>query len=136
FGGGEHDDEDGEQLAVVTPAAVAREGHIVDVGRVEDELDAHEDADGVPACDDAEETEREEDRGEDHEVRERDLAHPFTSLRDTTIAPMSAASRTTEATSKGNTQVPRKASPMPAVVGSGGPGCPATQRPARATRIL
>src|SRR5207247_8266510 len=110
------------QLAVVAARPIPGEGHVVDVGGVEDQLDPHEDADGVAPGDDAEETEREEDGRQDHEVDERRPAHPFTSLRDTTIAPMSAASSTTEATSKGNTYVPRKASPMPAVVGNGGPG--------------
>src|SRR5439155_1507949 len=79
------------------------EGDVVDVGGVEDQLDHHEDADRVAARDDAEETEREEDGRQDHEVDERRPAHPFTSLRDTTIAPMRAASSTTEATSKGST---------------------------------
>jgi len=36
----EHDDEDREHLAVDRGAAVAREGDVVDVGGVQDQLDA------------------------------------------------------------------------------------------------
>ena len=86
LGGGEHDDEDGEHLPVVAAAAVAREGHVVDVGRVQDELDAHQDADRVAPREHAEEAEQR--RGcalSDHEVaeRRRSLHQPLTSLRDT-----------------------------------------------------
>src|SRR5207245_11726862 len=99
----EHDTQHREDRAVVTAPPVVRERHVVDVGGVEDQLDPHEDADRVAARDNAEEPEREEDGREHHEVGEREPAHPFTSLRDTTIAPMRAASSTTEATSKGST---------------------------------
>src|SRR6185503_19579749 len=134
LGGGEHDHEDGEDLAVVAPVSVAREGDVVDVGRIEDELDAHEDADRVPPREDAVEAEREEDRAEPHEVMQAEVAHQaFTSFRDTTMAPTSAARRTIEATSKGRTKSVRNACPMPYVVGAAGPGSFTTHTAFRAT---
>src|SRR6185295_16473391 len=105
LGGGEHDDEDREDLSVVPPAAVTGEGHVVHVGGVQDELDAHQDPDRVPARHDGEQAEGEEDARERDEMAEGQIGHAYalTSLRDTTTAPMSAASSTIEAISKGST---------------------------------
>src|SRR5207245_4503268 len=81
LGGGEHDDEDGEHLPVVARVRVAGEGDVVDVGRVEYQLDPHQDADRVAARDDGEQPEGEEDAPEHDEVVERERAHgPMPSL--------------------------------------------------------
>src|SRR5439155_3554261 len=117
LGGGEHDDEDGEHLPVVARVRVAGEGDVVDVGRVEHQLDAHQDADRVTPRDDGEEPEGEEDAPEHDEVAERERAHggpyAFTSLRETTMAPTRAASRTSEAISNGSAYWRRNAFPIP-----------------------
>ena len=94
-------------------AAVAREGDVVDVGRVQDELDAHQDAEGVAAREHAEEAEAEDDGAEHDEVLHPELRHPFSSFRDTMTAPISATSSTSEAISKGRMKSVRKALPMP-----------------------
>src|SRR5262245_425069 len=113
-GSGEHDDEDGEDLAIVPAAAVARECDVVDVGRVHDELDAHQDAERVAARDHAEQPEAEHDGAEHDEVLDREAVHqPRSSLRETMTAPMSATRRTSEAISKGRTKSPRNAVPTP-----------------------
>ena len=65
---------------------------------------------------DGEEAEGEEDAPEHDEVAERERPHrpyAFTSLRDTTMAPMSAASSTSEAISKGSAYCRRNAFPIP-----------------------
>src|SRR5579872_4295721 len=49
FGCRQHDDENREDLAVVAMAPVVREREVVDVRGVQDQLDAHEDADRVTA---------------------------------------------------------------------------------------
>src|SRR5207249_4734083 len=137
LGGGEHDDEDGEHLPVVARVRVAGEGDVVDVGRVEHQLDAHQDADRVAPRDDGEEPEGEEDAPEHDEVAERERAHggpyAFTSLRETTMAPTRAASRTSEAISNGSAYWRRNAFPIPYVVGAGAPGSFTTQVARRAT---
>src|SRR5206468_12795897 len=92
----------------------------------------------VPARDHGEEPEGEEDAPEHDEVAERERAHgpyAFTSLRETTMAPISAARRTSEAISKGSAYCRRNAFPIPYVVGAGAPGSFTTQvaRPATCT---
>src|SRR5262245_12519492 len=114
FRGGEHDDEDREHLSVVRGAGVAPERHVVDVGRVQDELDAHQDAERVAAGDDAEQPEAEDHRAQDDEVRDGQVLHqPFTSLRDTITAPISTTSSTREAISNGRMKSVRNALPTP-----------------------
>src|SRR5262249_48989198 len=104
LGGGQHDHEDGEDLSVVGAAVVASEGHVIEIGRIEYQLDAHQDADGVAPREHAEEPEAEGDPRQHQEVLEGTLGHyRRPSLRDTTSAPISATSSTSEAISKGST---------------------------------
>src|SRR6266446_9653401 len=77
--GREHDDEDREHLAVDRGAAVARERDVVDVGGVQDELDAHQDADRVLARQHRVEPEGEDQEADDQEVLEADPFHPVSS---------------------------------------------------------
>ena len=100
------------------PLTRAVEGDEVDVGAVEDELDAHQHAHRVAAGDHRDEAEREEQRADDEEVLESDVsmgspvrasaagrvsrASSSFSLRAMTTAPTSVASSTTEASSKGS----------------------------------
>src|SRR4051812_12361966 len=122
----EHDHEDGEDLAGEPSRAfdVVIEGDEIHVGGVQDQFHAHEDADGIPAGDDGDHPEGEERRADDEEVGQADAAHrtvslvSLISLRAITTAPTSAASRTTEANSKGSRYSVRKAMPRPAEEGS------------------
>src|SRR5687767_2024846 len=75
FGGGDDVDEDREDLSsygVHAPAVlkVAREGDEVQVRRVQDELDGHEDDDDVAARQHPRHADREEQRPDDEELRE------------------------------------------------------------------
>jgi hypothetical protein len=67
---GQHDDENGEHLAVVLRAAAAeeREGKIVDVRGIQDELNPHQDADGVAPREDAICAEQEDDKPQHQEM--------------------------------------------------------------------
>src|SRR5205823_6843899 len=122
----QHDHEDGEDLAGEPARSFDEmvEGDEVHVGGVQDELDAHEDADRVPPGDDGDHTEGEERRADGEEVGQADAAHKtvslvsLISLRAITTAPTSAARRTTEANSKGKRYSVRNATPRPAEVGS------------------
>src|SRR4029077_10210589 len=108
---------------VLPRAAGAPEGDVVDVGRVENQLDPHEDPQRVAAGGDAEQAETEEEGAQDHEVRDRESLHqPLISLRETVTAPMSATRSTRDAISNGSAKSVRKAFPTPYVVGSGPPG--------------
>src|SRR5262245_21004059 len=112
LGSGEHDDEDREYLPVVPRPAVAAEGDVVDVGRVEDELDPHQDPEGIAASDDAEQAQAEDDGAQHHEMRDRESLHqPLISLRETVTAPMSATRRTRDAISNGRPKSVRKELP-------------------------
>src|SRR5207253_7390078 len=118
--------EDGKDLAgePSRPLDEVVEGDEVHVGGIQDQLHAHEDADGVPPRDDGDHPEREEGRADDEEVGQSDGAHrtvslvSLISLRAMTTAPTSAARRTTEANSNGSRYSVRKATPRPAEVGS------------------
>src|SRR5437764_169470 len=120
------DHEDGEDLAgePARPLDEMVEGDEVHVGGVQEELDAHEDADRVPPGDDGDHSEGEERRADGEEVGQADAAHKtvslvsLISLRAITTAPTSAARRTTEANSKGKRYSVRNATPRPAEVGS------------------
>src|SRR3954469_5460103 len=122
----QHDHEDGEDLPGEPPRSFDEmvEGDEVHVGGIQDELDAHEDADRVPAGDDRDHPEGEERRADDEEVGQADAAHrtvslvSLISLRAITTAPTSAARRTTEANSNGKRYSVRKATPRPAELGS------------------
>ena len=74
--------------------AEAREGHQVQVGRVQDQLDAHEHVHRVAPGEDAEQAEREEGGGDDQVVVEADHRASHASFRRRTImaAPMRATS--------------------------------------------
>src|SRR5581483_8206414 len=101
-------------------------GDEVHVGGVEDQLDAHQDADRVPPGDDRHHPEREQGAADDEEMGKADGRHRWRtesdvsliSLRAMITAPISAASSTTEATSKGRRKSVRKAMPSPALTGS------------------
>src|SRR5512138_3376457 len=123
----QHDDEDGEHLAGELPRPLHEvvEGDEVHVGGVEDQLHAHEDADGVAPRDHRHHAQREQDAAYDEEMRKPDAGHWRTvsevsliSLRAMITAPTRAASSTTEATSKGSRKSVRKATPRPALTGS------------------
>jgi hypothetical protein len=62
----EDDHEDREHPALHPSVAEAVEGDEVDVGRVQDHLDAHEDIEDVPTADDADDAECEEHSGHRH----------------------------------------------------------------------
>src|SRR5258708_14059587 len=82
LGGGDGEDEHREQLPdhVVQEG---REGDEVDVDRQQDQLDRHQDDDDVPAIEeDAEDAEREQDRGDRQVVGQAD--HHHTPSRDGT----------------------------------------------------
>src|SRR3954452_7413645 len=96
LGPADGDDEQGEDLARDT-APEGAEGHEVDVDRVQDELDRHEHHHAVAAGEHTVDADAEEDRGEDEELVE---PHRH-SLRATTMAPIRAARRSSETTSKG-----------------------------------
>ena len=66
----DHDHEDREDLALQLARAEAREGHQVEVGRVQDQLDAHEHVHGVAPGEHAEDAQREERRGDDQDSAE------------------------------------------------------------------
>src|SRR6267143_7055338 len=106
----QHDHEDAEDLTgqLSRPLDEMVEGNEVHVGGVQDQLHAHQDADGVAPGDDGDHSQGEEDRADDEEVGKTDGAHSATSevslisLRAITTAPMSAESSTTEAISNGS----------------------------------
>src|SRR5262249_30755643 len=106
----QHDDEDAEDLAGELRRRLDEvvEGDEVHVGGVQEQLDHHEDADRVPPRHHGDHAEREQDGADDEEMRQLDGGHVDTSevslisLRAITTAPISAASSTTEATSKGS----------------------------------
>src|SRR5439155_4813234 len=123
----QHDHEDGEHLPrdLAGPFHVVVEGDEVHVGGVEDQLDAHQDADGVAARDHGHHPQGEQGGADDEEVRQPYARHSSTasessliSLRAMITAPTSAASSTTEATSNGNRKSVRKAVPSAALTGS------------------
>src|SRR5512138_530355 len=124
----EHDDEQGEHLPRDPARHVVVEGDEVHVRAVQDELDAHEDAHGVAPGGDRDETEGEEQRTDGEEVVERDHARSpgrqsaLISLRAMTMAPMSVARSTMDATSNGRSHFVRKASPIAWVVEASGAG--------------
>src|SRR6267154_1061970 len=107
LGGCQHDHENCENLSVVLAAAVERERQIVDVGGIENQFDAHQDSDRVAPGQNCEEPQRKNHQAQDQKVIQRDsTAHPdsplpysFASWREITIAPINAASRTSDATS-------------------------------------
>ncbi len=53
FSRGDHDDEDSEHLAIQAMRAVARESDQIDVGRIKNELNPHQDIDRVLPCEHA-----------------------------------------------------------------------------------
>src|SRR3954447_1002019 len=122
----QHDHEDREHLPGELPRPFDEmvEGDEVHVRGIEDQLDAHEDADGVAPGDDRDHPEREERGADGQVVREPDGGHravslvSLISLRAITTAPTSAARSTTEANSKGRRYSVRKATPSPAELGS------------------
>src|SRR5437762_1328711 len=77
FRGREDDHEDAEDLPREPrrPFDEMIEGDEVHVGCVQDQLDAHQDPDGVPARDDGDHAEREEHRADDEEVGQPDRHH-------------------------------------------------------------
>src|SRR3982750_2006648 len=82
LGGGDDDDEDREDLAgdgVQAPLLlqVAREGDEVEVRRVQDQLDRHEDDDDVAARQHAGHADGEEQRPDDEELREVGVLNPI-----------------------------------------------------------
>src|SRR4029450_11583969 len=105
------------QLPAQVAGGVAREGDQVDVGRVEDQLDAHQHVHGIAAREQAEHAEREQARRQHEVVLEADTAL----LRRRTImaAPISATSSSTEAASNGSRYSRRNSRPIAAVVGAG-----------------
>src|SRR5712671_2107206 len=107
----QHDHEDAEDLPGQLPRPLHEvvEGDEVHVGGVEDQLHPHQDADRVAPRDHRDHAEREEDRADDEEMGQADGGRHRTvslvsliSLRAITTEPISAASRTTEAISKGS----------------------------------
>src|SRR5579862_9332289 len=128
FGRRQHDHKDGEHLAVVAAGAVARERQVVDVRRVQDQLDAHQNADGIAPRQHAVQPEHEDDQADDQVVGQPDAHSSVSSFRDNTTAPISAANNTTDASSKGRRYSPRKLLPIPYVVGAGVPAAIVCQR--------
>src|SRR5712691_3972322 len=106
----QHDHEDAEDLPGQLPRPLHEvvEGDEVHVGGVEDQLHPHQDADRVAPRDHRDHAEREEDRADDEDMGQADAGHrrvslvSLISLRAITTEPISAASRTTEAISKGS----------------------------------
>src|SRR4051812_8452337 len=78
----QHDHEDREHLPGELPRPFDEmvEGDEVHVGRVEDELDPHEDADRVPAGDYGDHAEREERRADEEVMGKPDGGHRAVSL--------------------------------------------------------
>src|SRR5262249_53619978 len=112
--GGDNEKKGGNPFPVPPRPAVAAEGDVVDVGRVEDELDPHQDPEGIAASDNAEQAQAENDGAQHHEMRDRESLHqPLISLRETVTAPMSATRRTRDAISNGRPKSVRKAFPTP-----------------------
>src|SRR5512143_225597 len=125
LGDREDDDEDGEDLPAHHPGEEEGKRHEVDVGGVQDQLDPHQHRHGVAAGHHGVEAAAEERGGDDEELVE---GHPFPSSmssfsgiarsgRESSAAPMSAASSSTDATSKGSRYRVISSSPMSAVVG-------------------
>src|SRR5581483_6878898 len=98
--GGDGDHEQRERL----PGEVVqrlRERDQVDVDGVQHELDRHEHEDGVAPRQHAVDTRREQDGGEEQNERQAD--HERSSFRESTMAPIRAASRRNETASNGST---------------------------------
>src|SRR6202020_593351 len=120
---GEGDDEDGEDLAGrLRLSDEVIEGDEVERGGVEDQLHSEEHPDRVPAGDDGEESQPEEDGADDEVVCERRVNHSG-SRRATVNAPIIAATRTSEASSNGIKYSPRSAWPSFAVDGTSARSC-------------
>src|SRR6266851_4678433 len=106
----QHDHEDAEDLPGQLPRPLHEvvERDEVHVRGVEDQLHPHQDADRVAPRDHRDHAEREKDRADDEEMGQADRGHrtvslvSLISLRAITTEPISAASRTTEAISKGS----------------------------------
>src|SRR6266849_4481889 len=102
LGGRQHDHENCENLSVVLAAAVEREREIVNVRRIENQLDAHQDSNRVAPGQNREKSQRKDDEAQDQKMIQCDsAAHPdsplpysFASWREITIAPINAASKT------------------------------------------
>src|SRR4051812_26477737 len=109
LGGGDGDDEQGEDLPG-GGAFEGSEGDQVDVDGVEDELDRHQDEHTVLAGQHAVDA-RAEEEGRQQEI----LEQIHQSRLAMTTAPTRAASRTTDTTSKGMTNLAKMSSPTAAV---------------------
>src|SRR3990167_7553264 len=100
----QHDHEDRIDLAVEAARAEMGEGHVVDIGAVQDQLHPHQNGDGVTPRQNGVKAEAEEDGSENQvmcqtdghsEVRLNQLLHySFSYLREISTAPIRAASRT------------------------------------------
>src|SRR5262245_36458585 len=99
------------------PGAVARKGDEVERRRVQEQLDPHEDADGVAPAHHGDEPERRQRRAQDQIVLEPDAHSTCTSFFPTTTAPMRTTRSSTEITSKGSRYCDRSRLPMGAEVG-------------------
>src|SRR5690242_17937912 len=100
LGGGDGQHEHGEDLPHHV-VQIDREGHQVDVHREQDQLDRHQDDDDVLAVhEDAEDPDREQDRGDREIVGEPDghWSIPWPGLRLTTRMPVAGPRRTWSAT--------------------------------------
>src|SRR3989304_9894958 len=99
-------DHDGEGLPGNRAGGdVAPEGHQVQVDRVEHQLDPHQDRHRVPASQHAIQADGEEGCRKDEEPGKRDHSSPSSRAAGLamTMAPIIAASSSTEATSNGST---------------------------------
>src|SRR2546426_11287863 len=104
FGHRDRDDEQREDQ----PGQVgleARERHEVDVDRVQHQLDAEQDADGIPPRQHTEEPDGEDERGQ-NEVRRQTGSRHQSSVRAKQMAPSSAATRSTPSGSKVTANAP------------------------------
>src|SRR6478736_8025079 len=121
--GGEGDDEQRHRLPAVQRVAQPHvEGDEVEVGRVEHDLDRHEDEDRVAPGQDAVDARGEQQRRHDGRVDEVHQPAPpnraggrsrrVDAARDSTTAPTNAASSSTDRTSNGSTQVRNSAPPV------------------------
>ena len=80
LGGSQHDDEKGEDLPRHAARHVAVEGHQIDIGGVENQLDAHEHGHGVAAGDHGQQAKTEKQGANDQKMIEGKMCHDFRPL--------------------------------------------------------
>src|SRR3990170_1043908 len=123
--GRQGDDDQGEDVPRQRPRRhVAVEGHEVNVGRVEHQLDAHQNGHGVAAGEDAVQPQPEEQGTDGQVVVEADLhpsslSPPYCSRRAMTSAPTSETSSTRLLISNARMKLVRNAAPTAATLERG-----------------